>query len=247
MEKFEVTSRSTVQTWQSTQLDKQLDLWPDSLANLSWTQGGSPNSACCLASLWRIDYHLLVLSSNLRQGHLQKGALVQLSVSRHPQQDSLLMKEVGVYGWQESSEGNFTWCWFSHIHLPKLEIKFSLHPTSLHTATTSNYLTEDTTEEEDLCDELILSEILGVVKVTMRDPLWASRDGTDTQFLNLMEKYGKWRSLAIVELVATAPTFQQHPQKSRIRIDNCQNDRVAGSQPHRRGFDKTTILRTGWQ
>ena len=27
-----------------------------------------------------------------------------------------------------------------------------------------NYLTEDTTEEEDLCDELILSEILGVVK-----------------------------------------------------------------------------------
>ena len=51
--------------------------------------------------------------------------------------------------------------------------------------------TEDTTEEEDLCDELILSEILGVVKVTMRDPLRASRDGTDTQFLNLMEKYGK--------------------------------------------------------
>ena len=44
--------------------------------------------------------------------------------------------------------------------------------------------TEDTTEEEDLCDKLILSEILGVVKVTMWDPLGASRDGTDTQFLN---------------------------------------------------------------
>ena len=53
---------------------------------------------------------------------------------------------------------------FSHIHLPKLEIKISLQQTSLHTATTSYYLTEDTTEEEDLCDELILSEILGVVK-----------------------------------------------------------------------------------
>ena len=54
--------------------------------------------------------------------------------------------------------------YFSHIHLPKLEIKISLQQTSLHTATTGNYLTEDTTEEEDLCDELILSEILGVVK-----------------------------------------------------------------------------------
>ena len=129
------------------------------------------------------------------------------------------MKEVGVYGWPAASEGNFTWCWFSHIHLPKLEIKFSLQQTSLQTATTSNYLTEDTTEEEDLCDELILSEILGVVKVMMRDPLRASRDGTDTQFLNLMEKYGKWRSLAIVELVAMAPTFQQHPKKSKIQIN----------------------------
>ena len=85
-------------------------------------------------------------------------------MSRHPQQDSLLMKEVGVYGWPASSEGNFTWCWFSYFHLPKLEIKISLQQTSLHTATTGNYLTEDTTEEEDLCDELILSEILGVVK-----------------------------------------------------------------------------------
>ena len=53
---------------------------------------------------------------------------------------------------------------FSHIHLPKLEIKISLQQTSLHTATTSNYTTEDTTEEEDLCDQLILSEVLGVVK-----------------------------------------------------------------------------------
>ena len=52
-----------------------------------------------------------------------------------------------------------------------------------------------------------------LLKVTMRDPLGTSRDGTDTQFLNLMEKYGRWRSPAIVELVAMAPTFQQHPQK----------------------------------
>ena len=47
---------------------------------------------------------------------------------------------------------------------PKIRDEISLQQTSLHTATTSNYLTEDTTEEEDLCDELILSEILGVVK-----------------------------------------------------------------------------------
>ena len=52
-----------------------------------------------------------------------------------------------------------------------------------------------------------------LLKVTMRDPLGASRDGTDTQFLNLMEKYGGWRPPDIVELVAMAPTFQQHPQK----------------------------------
>ena len=57
-------------------------------------------------------------------------------------------------------------------------------------------------------------------------------------FLNLMEKYGKWRSLATVEWVTMAPTFQQHPKKSRIRIDNCQNNHVAGSQPHHRGFDE---------
>ena len=64
---------------------------------------------------------------------------------------------------------------FSHIHLPKLEIKFSLQQTSLHTATTSNYLTEDTTEEEDLCDELILSEILGVVKGDDEGPPWGQQ------------------------------------------------------------------------
>ena len=96
-------------------------------------------------------------------------------MSCHPQQDSFLMKEVGVYGWPASSEGNFTWCWFSHIHLPKLEIKFSLQQTSLHTATTGNYLTEDTTEEEDLCDELILSEILGVVKGDNEGSPWGQQ------------------------------------------------------------------------
>ena len=84
-----------------------------------------------------------------------------------------------------------------------------------------------------------------LLKVTMRDPPGASRDGTDTQFLNQMENYCGQLSPTIVELAAMAPTFQQHPQKSRIRIDNCQNDRVAGSQPHLRGFDKTTILCTG--
>ena len=60
-----------------------------------------------------------------------------------------------------------------------------------------------------------------LLKVTMRDPLRASRDGTDTQFLNLMEKYGGWRPPehdgwrppGIVELVAMASTFQQHPQR----------------------------------
>ena len=60
-----------------------------------------------------------------------------------------------------------------------------------------------------------------LLKVTMRDPLGASRDGTDTQLLNLMEKYGgwrppeygRWRPPDIVELVAMAPTFQQHSQR----------------------------------
>ena len=47
---------------------------------------------------------------------------------------------------------------------PKIRDKISLQQTSLYTVTTSNYPTKDTTEEEDLCNELILSEILGVVK-----------------------------------------------------------------------------------
>ena len=144
---------------------------------------------------------------------LSKGTLVHLSVSRHPQQDSFLMKEVGVYGWPASSEGDFTWYWFSHIHLPKLEIKISLQQTSLHTATTSNYLTEDTTEEEDLCDELILSEILGVVKGDDEGSSWGQQRWWWYSISQPMEKYGGWRPPEIVELVAMAPTFQQHPQK----------------------------------
>ena len=83
---------------------------------------------------------------------------------------------------KEGKDGKKTWdkvaelCrHFSHIHLPKLEIKISLQQTSLHTATTSNYLTEDTTEEEDLCDELILSEILGVVKGDDEGPPWGQQ------------------------------------------------------------------------
>ena len=39
---------------------------------------------------------------------IPKSKTAHLYLSRHPQQDSFLMKEVGVYGWPVSSEGNFT-------------------------------------------------------------------------------------------------------------------------------------------
>ena len=67
---------------------------------------------------------------------------------------------------------------------PKIRDKISLQQTSLHTATTSNYLLKILLKKKICVMSPFYLKFWVLLKVTMRDPLGASIDVTDTQFLN---------------------------------------------------------------
>ena len=74
---------------------------------------------------------------------------------------------------------------------PKIRDKFSLQQNLLYIQLLQVTILLKILQKKKIC---VMSSFYlkfwVLLKVTMRDPLGASRDGTDTQFLNLMEKYG---------------------------------------------------------
>ena len=75
-------------------------------------------------------------------------------------------------------------CRFLHIHLPKLEIKLVYNKHLCIQLLRATTLLKILLKKKICVMSSFYLKFWVLLKVTMRDPLRASRDGTDTQFLN---------------------------------------------------------------